>query len=318
MKTLRRPAVLLVEPIHPRFMRMLERRCRVVRPRGCSEGALAAAARGADAILIRSRGALSARVIAAAPGLKVIARHGVGLDHIDLPAATRAGVQVVYTPAGSVTAVAEHTWTMILALAKHARLGDRAVRAGDFAFRARQESLQLSGKTLGILGLGRIGSAVAAIGARAFHMRILYTDLLAFPVQERRLKARKVSLGRLLSASDVLSIHVPLTEMTRGMIGARELARMKPAALLINCARGEIVDAKALARVLQAERLGGAGIDVFDPEIPPKSHPLMTCERALLSPHYAAQTPEARLNYAAVVLDLLRVLKGQKPRYPAN
>ena len=142
------PTVLLVEPIHKKYLALLERRCRIVRPSGFSEEELARSARDADAILIRTKGCVSSRVIAAAPRLKVIARHGVGLDHIDVDAATRAGVRVVYTPAGSLTAVAEHTWMMILALAKNSASGDRAVRSADFSLRQRCESLQLAGKTL--------------------------------------------------------------------------------------------------------------------------------------------------------------------------
>jgi phosphoglycerate dehydrogenase-like enzyme len=290
----------------------------VLRPRGFTEDALAEAAREVHGILIRTQGRVTRRVIASAPALRVIARHGVGLDHIDVEAATRAGVWVVYTPAGSLTAVAEHTWMMILALAKRARLGDAAVRTGDYQMRSRCESLQLEGRTLGILGLGRIGGRVAQMGRRGFGMRILYTDLIKYRAKERRLRARKVPFGRLLEQSDVLSIHVPLTELTRGMVGAEQLARMKTGALLVNCARGAVLDTAAAAAALQAGRLGGAGVDVFEPEVPPLDHPLLRCEGAVLSPHNAAQTPEARRNYAAVVLDLLRVLNGRRPKWPAN
>ena len=313
-----KPTVLLIEPIHRKYQTLLERRCRVIRPTGLSEAELADAAREADGILIRTRGCVSARAIAAAPRLKVIARAGVGLDHIDLEAARRAGVQVVSTPAGSRVAVAEHTWMLILALAKHALQGDRAARSGDYQMRSRFESLQLEGKTLGILGLGRIGTTVAAIARFGFAMKVLYTDLIQYRAKERRLRARKVSLGALLANSDILCVHVPLTRLTRGMIGARELARMRPGSFLINTARGAVVDARASAEALRAGRLAGAGVDVFDPEVPPPDHPLLKCPNAILSPHNAAQTPEARLNYASVVLDLLRVLDGKKPLFPAS
>ena len=311
------PTVLLVEPIHSHYQRLLERRCRVIRPQGYSERALILAARACDAIVIRTQGCVSAKVIAAAPNLRVIGRHGVGLDHIDLAAAERAGVWVVSTPAGSLAAVAEHTWMMILALAKHAKSGDAAVRRRTYDFRTQHESLELAGKTLGVLGLGRIGTRVAEI-ARAMGMHVLYTDLLKFAAKERCLKARRVSLARLLAASDVFTLHVPLTSATRGIIGARELQRMKPGALLINCARGALLDTYAVAQALREDRLGGAGIDVFDPEIPPRTHPLLKQPNALLSPHNAAQTAEARFNYAAVVWDVLRVLDGRSPLYPAN
>lgn len=313
-----KPVVLLVESIHARYLALLKRHTQVVRPEGFTEADIARAARDADAILIRTKGCVSAKVIAAAPRLKVIARHGVGVDHINIPAATRAGVWVVNTPAGSLTAVAEHTWMMILNLAKLGPGGDRATRARDYGFRSRHESTELRGKTLGILGLGRIGTRVAEVGRHGFGMEILYTDLLKYRAKERRLGARKVSLDALLKRSDVLSIHLPLTEKTRGIVGAAQLRRMKPTAYMINCARGAILDTVALAKALKAGRLGGAGVDVFSPEVPPASHPLLTCENAILSPHNAAQTPEARLNYAAVALDVLRVLDGRKPQWPLN
>ncbi|MCW8130367.1 MAG: hydroxyacid dehydrogenase [Planctomycetota bacterium] len=313
-----KPTVLLVEPIHAHYLNLLERRCRVVRPKGFSEEALAEAAREADGILIRTKGLVNDRIMAAAPKLRVIARHGVGVDHIDCEAAARRGIWVVYTPAGSLDAVAEHTWMMILALAKHARTGDAAVRTGDYESRARNESLQLRGKVLGVLGLGRIGGRVAEIAARGFGMRVLYTDLLRYPKKERASGAKKVPFARLLKQSDVLTVHLPLTERTRGILGAKELARMKPGARLINCARGAIVDTYAVAEALAKGPLGGAGLDVFDPEVPAPDHPILKDPRAILSPHNAAQTAEARFNYAAVVEDVLRVLAGKRPLYPAN
>ncbi|MCZ7647151.1 MAG: phosphoglycerate dehydrogenase [Planctomycetota bacterium] len=312
-----RPRCVLVESIHPHYLKLLERRFEVVRPEAATEEGIARAAAEAEAILIRTKGCVSAKVLAAAPKLKAVGRHGVGVDHIDLEAASRRGVWVVYTPAGSLDAVAEHTWMMILGLAKHATRGDRAVRAVDFGFRSRHESLQLRGKTLGVLGLGRIGTRVAEI-ARAFGMRVLYTDIVTYAAKEKKLGARKAGLGALLAKSDVVTVHVPLTERTRGMLGAKELARMKPAAYLVNCARGAVVDAAALAAALKAGRLAGAGSDVYVPEVPPPDHPLLACETALLSPHSAAQTAEARFNYAAVVEDLVRVLDGKRPRFPAN
>jgi D-3-phosphoglycerate dehydrogenase len=310
--------VLLVQSIHPKYHKVLERRCRIVKPIGFSEDELVESVRDIDAILIRTKGCVSARVIAAARKLKVIARHGVGLDHIDLHAAARRGIPVVYTPAGSLTAVAEHTWMMILSLAKRAGIMDRAVRTCDYEQRSRGENYQVEGKTLGVLGLGRIGTRVAEIARSGFRMNILYTDILRYATKERRLKARKVSLKQLLKRSDVLTIHVPLTRLTRGMIGKDEIALMQPHAYLLNCARGAVLDTVAAAKALQAGRLGGVGVDVFDPEIPPADHPLLKCKNAILSPHNAAQTEEARLNYGTVVLDLLRVLDGKKPQYLAE
>lgn len=315
-----KPTVLLVDPIHSKHLARLERAARVVRPPAYDEGSLEKIARDEkiDAIIIRTKGCVTEKIIRASPNLKIVGRHGIGVEHIDIPAATRAGVWVVNTPEGSRVAVAEHTWSMILALAKHTLAGDQAVRADDFAFRERTKSLQLEGKTLGIIGLGRIGTTVADIGARAFRMKILYNDILKFPAKERRLGARKVSLGKLLALSDVVTIHTPLDESTINLIGDPEVARMRPHALLINCARGAIVDARAVADALNAGKLGGAGFDVFVPEEPAVDHPLRNSVNAILSPHSAAQTPEANLAYGEVVKDILLVLSGKPPKYPLN
>lgn len=312
--------ILLVEKIHPKYMTLLERRARVVRPEGFDEAALArvVADEQVDAIIIRTKGCVSERILRASAKLKVVGRHGIGVDHIDLAAAARAGVIVVNTPGGSRIAVAEHTWGMILALAKNSVRADAAVRAGDYELRERLKSYQLAGKTLGVIGLGRIGSTVAETAVRGFGMNVLYTDIVARPKLERWLRARRVPLRQILSRSDVVTIHTPLDRSTRGLIGARQLGWMRPHALLINCARGAIVDTVAVAAALNAGELGGAGIDVFDPEIPPRDHPLLKCANAIFSPHSAAQTLEANLGYAEVVDDVLGVLAGRKPRFPVT
>ncbi len=314
-----KPTVLLVEKIHPKYLAKLEKAARVVRPAAFDEDSLAkiAAAEQVDAIIIRTKGCVTKKVLRASPRLKVVGRHGIGVDHIDIPAATKLGICVVNTPAGSRVAVAEHTWAMILALSKNVLTADRATRAGDYESRERNKSFQLEGKTLGIIGLGRIGTTVAGIG-KAFGMQMLYADIVAYPAKERRLGIRKVPLKTLLKRSDVVSIHTPLDKSTRGLIGASEIKLMQPHALLINCARGAILDSIAAAKALAANRLGGVGLDVFDPEIPPADHPLLKQSRAILSPHSAAQTPEANLGYAEVVDDVLRVLNGKPPRCPVD
>lgn len=315
-----KPAVLLVDPIHPIYMSKLERAARVVRAPGYDEASLAkiAAVEKVSAIVIRTRGSVSEKVLRASPNLKIVGRHGIGVEHIDIAAATRAGVWVVNTPEGSRLAVAEHTWSLILALGKKIPDADRAVRAGDFAFRERRKSLQLYGKTLGIVGLGRIGTSVAEIGARAFGMKIIYADIVRYAAKERRLKARKCSLKKLLASSDVVSIHTPLDESTLNLIGVEELKFMRPIALLINCARGAIVDAAAVAAALNEGRIAGAGVDVFVPEEPSAAHPLLHCKNAILTPHSAAQTLEANLEYGKVVEDVILVLKGRAPKFPLN
>ena len=234
------------------------------------------------------------------------------------PPPRAAGVWVVNTPAASRVAVAEHTWSMILALAKHTLAGDQAVRQGNYGFRESHKSLQLEGKTLGILGLGRIGTTVAATGVRGFGMKVLLHRYRPLPCQRTAPGREEGPLRALLSRSDIVSVHTPLDESTRGMIGARELAWMKPTAFLINCARGAIVDAQAVGQALEAGKLAGAAFDVFDPEVPPLDHPLLLSRKTVLSPHSAAQTPEANLAYAAVIEDVFRVLAGKRPVWPVN
>lgn len=318
MKT--KPSVLLVEKIHPKYLKQLERRTRVVRPEKVDEAGLAdlARAENVSGIVIRTKGCVSEKILRASPQLQVVARHGIGVDHIDVDAATRAGIWVVNTPGGSRVAVAEHTWSMILALAKNTIGGDAAVRRLDYAFRERQKSVELRGKTLGVIGLGRIGTTVGEIAVHGFGMKLIYTDIVKYPKKERKLKARKVPLRTLLTKADVVTVHTPLDASTRGLIGAEQLAWMKPAAFFLNCARGAIVDTTALAQALSDGKLAGAGIDVLDPEPPPADHPLLKNAKVILSPHSAAQTPEANLAYAAVVDDVFRVLAGKRPKWPVN
>jgi len=312
--------VLLLENIHPDYMRRLAGKTRVVRPASLDEKSLVALAakEQAAAIIVRSKGRITEQVIGASPKLRIIGRHGIGVEHIDLAAASRAEVWVVNTPGASRIAVAEQTWSMLLALAKNTLAADRAVRSGDFGYREREKAIQLHGKTLGVIGLGRIGASVAEIAVRGFGMNVLYCDIVKYPTKEKRLRCVKVSLRKLLQSSDMVTLHTPLDESTRGLIGPRELAMLQPHALLINCARGAIVDTFALARALEERKLGGAAIDVFDPEEPPPDHPLLKSDRVLLSPHYAAQTPEANKGYGEVIEDVFRVLKGKRPRYPVN
>jgi D-3-phosphoglycerate dehydrogenase / 2-oxoglutarate reductase len=313
-----KPTVLLTETIHPKYLVPLEKRTRVVRPTGFDEASLAevVAREQVDAIIIRTKGCVTAKIIAASPKLKVIGRHGVGYDHIDVEAAAKAGVWVVTTPEGSRLSVTEHTWSMILGLARKTIPGDRAVRADNFNYRDKARAFQLHGKTLGVIGLGRIGTSVALAGARGFGMKILYNDIVRYPAKEKKLGAKKVPLKTLLQKSDVVTIHTPLDKSTRELIGARELSWMQPHALLINCARGAIIKLDELAVALKNGRPGGAGLDVFEPEPLPKDHPLLSLDNVTLAPHFGAQTAEANLGYAAVVEDVYRVLAGKAPLYP--
>jgi D-3-phosphoglycerate dehydrogenase len=240
----------------------------------------------------------------------------VGLDNIDFEAARRRHIEVVYTPAAATDAVADLTIGMMIALTRDLLPADRAVRGGAFLeARNRTRSVELSGLTMGIIGMGRIGRAVGRRCRDGFHMPVLFHDIQRPGLLD--FAAQALPLDDLLSWADVISLHVPLTTQTRGMIDARALARFKRGAYLINTARGAVVDAPALAAALHEGRLAGAAIDVFDPEPPPPDHPLVLAPGALLTPHLGSRTKNALRNMNAVVEDVTRVLRGQPALFPA-
>jgi D-3-phosphoglycerate dehydrogenase / 2-oxoglutarate reductase len=310
--------VLLSENIHADGKALLEQHADVRIASAPDEATLREEARDADAIILRSRGYVSARVMDGASRLRVIGRHGVGVDNVDIAAATARGVQVVNVPDANVTSVAEHVVGMILSLARHIRQADRAVRSGDWVQRDRDLGMELTGGTLGVVGLGTIGQAVARMCHAAFDMTILYSDTEPRPRAEKALAAHRLTLDELLGAADVVTLHVPLLSSTRDLVGRRELEIMRPGALLVNTSRGGVVDEFALTEALHEGRLGGAAIDVFAEEPPPLVHPLLACDRVLLTPHSAAMTEQASKRMARVAEDILAVLEGEEPRYPVN
>ncbi|MDP8947881.1 MAG: hydroxyacid dehydrogenase [Actinomycetota bacterium] len=262
-----------------------------------------------NALLVRTK-PLGAEEIEKASRLRVIARHGVGVDNIAVEAATRRGIPVLITPRANLRSVAEHVFTLALAVSRNLLRADRYVREGRFAERDSLVGRELFGERLGVIGMGRIGEEVARMGAAGFGMRVLGYDPF---VDEKALRAQGVepvsSLDELLPACDFVSVHVPLTEETRGLLGARELGLMRPGSVLVQAARGGIVDEGALVEALRDGPLAGAGIDVFGEEPPPADHPLFSVENAVLSPHTAASTRQAMrrmgLDAACGILDIL-------------
>jgi D-3-phosphoglycerate dehydrogenase / 2-oxoglutarate reductase len=258
-------------------------------------------------------------VIAAGRELEVIGRTGVGLDNIDVAAATRCGIPVVYTPGANTVSVAEHVLGVALALARKYPQLDREPRAGNWGVRD-QLGCELTGKTFGFVGLGRIGQLTARKVKGAFGAEILAYDPYLPSGAAPDLGAIVLDgLDDLLWRSDVISIHVPLTLETRGMIGVRELAIMKTGAFLINAARGPVVDEEALADALRSGTIAGAALDVFSDEPLGVNHPLYGVPNLLLTPHMAGMTVEA-INTTArwMVADILAVLDGRHPEYVAN
>lgn len=275
------------------------------------DAAIDAALARADAVIVRTA-PLPARRIAAAPRLRVIAKHGVGVDNIDLAAARTRGIPVAVTATANATSVAEFAFAQILALAKRVTEMDAAVRAGDWAARNRPGAIELAGKTLLVVGFGRIGTRVAR-RALAFEMRVLVYDPFVPAARIREAGCEPVSeLDAVLPEADVLSLHCPLTATTRGMIDAARLARLRPTALLVDTARGGLVDETALAAALAAGRLAGAALDVFAREPLPGDDPLLAAPNLLLSPHVAGVSAESARRMALEAAE--NVLAGLEGR----
>jgi D-3-phosphoglycerate dehydrogenase / 2-oxoglutarate reductase len=307
------PTVLVTEPIHADGLALLRAQADfdVLEGWRLDPAAFAAAEARADGLLIRFH-RCDAAFFGRAPRLRIIARHGVGVDTVDLAAARDAGVTVAIAANANRHSVAEHTMWFLLSLAKpfdRWRAGMAALRTMDpneharltparFAFRDEGLGGELGGRTLLVIGLGRIGTRVAQI-ASAFGMRILVSDPHIDPRAGEAAGYRFVrSLADGLRQADYVTVHVPRNDETSGMIGAAELAAMRPGAALVNCARGGIVDETALAQALRSGHLSGAGIDVFDVEPPPLDNPLLGLPNVFLTPHAAAATHEAALRMA--------------------
>ncbi|MGH2353916.1 MAG: 2-hydroxyacid dehydrogenase [Chloroflexota bacterium] len=269
---------------------------------------------GADFVVVATT-RIDAEVLRAAPRLKHVQHQGVGYDNVDVAACRAVGVSVALTPEGTTIGVAEHTVLLILALYKRLREAESALRAGGWpVWELRSRSFELAGKTLGLVGFGRIGREVAK-RAVAFDATVLYYDPARAPADaEEALRVAYAPLDDLLRRSDVVSLHLPLSEATRGVIGERELNLMPPHAVLINTARGPLVDEAALVRALAAGRIAGAGLDVFEREPPDPANPLLAMDNVVVTPHIAAGTRDAfRTKMRAVFANLQRVAAGEAP-----
>lgn len=270
-----------------------------------------------DALLVRSQVKVDAAMIGAGTRLSVIGRAGVGVDNVDLDAATRAGITVVNAPTGNTIAAAEHTLALLFALARRVPTAEASLRRGEWR-RSAFTGVELRGKVLGIVGLGKIGVAVAE-RARALEMTLLGTDPYVTAEAAAIHGVELVSLDELLARSDVVTLHVPKTKATAGMIGAAQLALMKPTAFLLNVSRGGVVDEAALAAALAADTIAGAGVDVYSSEPPQPDNPLLTAPNTVLTPHLGASTEEAQVAVAEeAAQQVLEVLDGRPARYAVN
>jgi D-3-phosphoglycerate dehydrogenase len=313
-----KPRVYLPEKIAAAGMDLLARQCELVGPWNGSAGSPAEWLASADGIVVRLHRIGEADFVAA-PRLKVVAKHGVGLDAIDVAAATARKVQVVFTPEANANSVAEHAITLMLGLAKNIVSASRMIPEGHFADRNRHEGVELAGRTLGVIGLGRIGARVAAIARYGFGMEVLgYDPMLPHDI-ERPGVDRVPSVDELTARADFISLHVPLTADTNRMFDAARLKRLKPGCRIVNTSRGAVIDEIALAAALADGTVAGAALDVFEKEPMPADHPLVRAPNVLLTPHISSNTVESldrmALHAAQGVLD---VLAGRRPKYLVN
>jgi D-3-phosphoglycerate dehydrogenase / 2-oxoglutarate reductase len=311
-----KPVVLLFEPMHEKAVELLKQRAEVRMAESLDEESLLRAVQDVDGIIIRANGKVSRRLMQSAPRLKVVARHGVGVEAIDREAAAELGIVVVNTPDANNESVAEHCVGMMILLAKRMLEAEQAIRAGDWASRYRLIGVEVFGKTLGVIGFGRIGRRVAEICRLGLGMPVLYYDVAGYPEEEARLGAKRKTLEELLNESDFVSVHLPLVPATRGLINAEKIKCMKPGAFLINSSRGQVIDQAALIQALQEGWIRGAGLDVYDPEPLPPYSPLLKLQNVVLSPHMAAHTDEALYRMAMVAEDVLTVIAGGQPQNP--
>ena len=265
---------------------------------------LKAAMPRAHALLVRSSTRVTEKLLANAPNLRVIGRAGIGVDNIDVKAATRHGIAVINAPGANTVSAAEHTFALLLALVRKVPWAQESLRNGEWD-RKRFGGRELRGKVLGLVGLGRIGAHVTGI-ARAFGMEVIAYDPFLSTKHAKQLGVSLTQLDDLLARADVVSLHAPLNDETRHLINGRRLAVMKPTAVVINAARGGLIDDDALVEALENGRLGGAALDVFDPEPLPDDSPLRTCDRIILTPHLAASTKEAQIRVAVEISQSIR------------
>jgi D-3-phosphoglycerate dehydrogenase len=301
--------VLVTDPISPKGLEVLRKSSalQIIELGGVTEAQLIAKVSDADALIVRSQTKVTAPVIAAAPKLRVVGRAGVGVDNVDVDAATQRGIVVLNTPSGNSLSAAEHTVSLMMALARNIPQAHASMRAGQWDRKSFQ-GVELFEKTLGVIGMGRIGTEVArrAVG---LGMRVIAFDPFLTQGRAAALQVEPVDLPTLYAQSDFITIHIPLTDETRGMIGKKQFAQMKRGVRLINCARGGIIVERDLADAIKSGQVAGAALDVFEEEPPPADFPLRKLDAVVMTPHLGAATVEAQervgVEIAQAVFDFL-------------
>jgi D-3-phosphoglycerate dehydrogenase len=313
-----KPVVFVPDKIADCGMELLETECECIAPWRGSKVSAEEALTKADAIIVRLF-SVKGDALTTATRLKVIGKHGVGVDNIDVAAATARRIPVVFTPTANANAVAEHAVALMLALARHIGPAAAASKAGRFQDRTQFDGVELAGKTLGVIGLGRIGGRVAQIGRFGFDMEVLGYDPFMNAANYDGPAKLESSLDSVLKKADFLSLHMPLTNETRHLLNTERLKLLKPNCRVINTSRGAVIDEQALAQTLSEGRIGGAALDVFDQEPLPTDHVFLRTPNLLLTPHISSSTRESLDRMARdSAQGVLDVLHGKPTPYVVN
>ncbi len=308
--------IVVAEPFAPEAVARLQEIGEVRILDNSAPETLLAALADADALLVRSKAHVTARIIDGAPKLKVVGRASTNVDHIDLKAASKRKISVVYAPNVAVTSTAEFTLALILALHRRILFHDHRLREGDFDALRAPAGREMGHQVLGLLGVDPVSEHLAKMCRAAFGMKVIWHDPFGHsPILEA---AGKVDLPKLLAETDILSLHLPMGRETRGFLNAERLVLLKPSAVVVNSSRGALIDTVALAAVLKQQRIAGAALDVFEVEPLPADHPLRKAPNCILTPHVAGATLDAAAERFTVADDVVRVLQGEKPIHPAD
>jgi D-3-phosphoglycerate dehydrogenase len=307
------PKVLVSDSLAEQGVTVLEQSAgiEVVNRPGCSPDELLELIADADGLVIRSGTKVTAEVLAAAKNLRIVGRAGIGVDNVDVAAATQNGVVVVNTPEGNNITTAEHAIALMVSLARHIPQATASMKAGKWE-KKKFQGMELYNRTLGVLGAGNIGRFVVS-RAKGLGMKVIVHDPYLTSEAAARLEVERVELDEMMSRADVVTVHVPKTKETTGILGAAEFAKARPGLIVINAARGGIVDEAALLAALESGQVGAAGLDVFVEEPPPADHPLVNHPNVICTPHLGASTEQAQINVSVAVAEQVRdyLLKGE-------
>ena len=310
--------VLLLENMDEKGIKFLEEKADISYVSKHDEETITKALLGKDALIKRDRGFITKKMLEQCPTVKAVGRHGVGLDTIDVKGAEELGIYVVNTPYANVEAVAEHNIALMLAIAKPILKVDKTLREGNWDYGHYLVGEELFGKKVGFVGLGKIGYRTAEICKIGFNMDVYYHDIIRNKIAEEKLGVKFVSIEELCQISDFVVMALPLNKETEKYFDQEKFNLMKPSAFFINNSRGPIVDEEALINALKENKIAGAGIDVFTQEPPAKDNPLFKLDNVVVTPHSAANTKNAMVGMAMVAEDIIQILEGKEPKYPAN